>query len=61
MRLVLADINADDLAHVEDDLRSAGTTVHVRTDVSKAEDVENLARKTVDTFTYSTLSIPGGL
>jgi NAD(P)-dependent dehydrogenase (short-subunit alcohol dehydrogenase family) len=51
MKLVLADVNAADLARTESELRAAGATVvGVRTDVSKAEDVEALARRTLQAY-----------
>ena len=51
MKLVLADVNAADLARAEAELRAAGAAViGVRTDVSKAEDVEALAARTLEAF-----------
>ncbi len=51
MALVLADIEEPALDQAADELRASGARVlPVRTDVSKAEDVEALARKTLDTF-----------
>jgi len=51
MKVVLADIEEETLAKVENELTSIGATVLVvRTDVSKASDVEELAQKTLDTF-----------
>jgi NAD(P)-dependent dehydrogenase (short-subunit alcohol dehydrogenase family) len=51
MKVVLADISADDLARVETALKAAGATVlAVPTDVSKSSDVEALAQKTLDAF-----------
>ncbi len=51
MKVVLADIEPEALAEAEADLRTKGATVlAVETDVSKAEDVEALARKTIDAF-----------
>lgn len=51
MQLVLADVNAADLARTESELRAAGAAViGVRTDVSKAEDVEALAARTLEAF-----------
>ena len=51
MKVVLADIEAEALAQTENELKSLGATVlSVLTDVSKAEDVENLAQKTIDAF-----------
>ncbi len=51
MKVVLADIEKDALNQTEEELRSSGTRViSVRTDVSNSEDIEKLARKTIDTF-----------
>ncbi|HEY8101459.1 MAG TPA: SDR family NAD(P)-dependent oxidoreductase [Burkholderiaceae bacterium] len=51
MKVVLAGINEENLAKVERDLKARGATVmSVRTDVSKKEDVEALAQKTLDAF-----------
>ena len=51
MKVVVADIEEDTLAQTEGDLRAAGATVvAVRTDVSKASDVEALAQKTLGAF-----------
>jgi NAD(P)-dependent dehydrogenase (short-subunit alcohol dehydrogenase family) len=51
MKVVLADIEESTLAEVEKDIKAMGTsTLAVRTDVSKADDVKALARKTLDTF-----------
>jgi NAD(P)-dependent dehydrogenase (short-subunit alcohol dehydrogenase family) len=51
MNIVLADINAADLARAEAAMRAGGAQViGVRTDVSRAEDVEALAAKTLDAF-----------
>ncbi len=51
MRIVLADIQTDALAQAERELRDAGAEVlAVQTDVSKAEQVEALARRTLDTY-----------
>ena len=51
MAVVLADIETEPLAKLETDLRAIGATVlAVRTDVSNAADVENLAAQTVETF-----------
>jgi len=51
MKVVLAGINENTLRAVEMDLKEKGATaLVVRTDVSKPEDVESLARKTLDTF-----------
>jgi len=51
MKLVLADVEATALAQTEQELQSTGaTTIAVRTDVSKAKDVEELAQKTLRAF-----------
>jgi NADP-dependent 3-hydroxy acid dehydrogenase YdfG len=51
MKVVLADIEEAALAQTEKEMRAAGGTVlAVRTDVSKANEVEALARKTLDSF-----------
>ncbi len=51
MKVVLADINKEDLATAEAELTATGATVlTVPTDVSKAGDVEALARKTLEAF-----------
>jgi NAD(P)-dependent dehydrogenase (short-subunit alcohol dehydrogenase family) len=51
MRVVLADVEKEALVRTEKEMRAAGATVlAVRTDVSKPEDVEALARKTLDSF-----------
>lgn len=51
MAVVIADIEEEPLAKLEADLRTKGATVlAVRTDVSNADDVENLAAQTVDTY-----------
>jgi NAD(P)-dependent dehydrogenase (short-subunit alcohol dehydrogenase family) len=51
MKVVLADIEEEALAKAESEMNAEGATViAVRTDVSKAEDVEALAKKTVDAF-----------
>jgi len=51
MRVVLADIEAPALAQAEAELRNAGANVlAVRTDVSRAGDVEALAQKTLDAY-----------
>jgi NAD(P)-dependent dehydrogenase (short-subunit alcohol dehydrogenase family) len=51
MKVVLADINAADLAEAETQLKgSGGTVLTVRTDVSKRGDVEALAQKTLEAF-----------
>ena len=49
--VVLADIEEEPLAELEIDLKRKGATVlSVKTDVSKATDVENLAEQTYDAF-----------
>jgi NAD(P)-dependent dehydrogenase (short-subunit alcohol dehydrogenase family) len=51
MKVVLADIEADPLAQAEKELKDLGATVlPVLVDVSKAEEVEILAKKTLDAF-----------
>ncbi|MBI5283799.1 MAG: SDR family NAD(P)-dependent oxidoreductase [Chloroflexi bacterium] len=51
MNVVLADIEAGALARAESEMKASGATVlAVVTDVSKAADVEALARKTIDAF-----------
>jgi NAD(P)-dependent dehydrogenase (short-subunit alcohol dehydrogenase family) len=51
MKVVLADIDKKALAQAEKELKSAGASVMaVMTDVSKAEDVQALAKKTLDKF-----------
>src|SRR5690606_23561637 len=51
MKLVLADIQADALAATASELQARGVElVAERVDVSKAEDVERLARRTKETF-----------
>ena len=51
MKVVLADIEKDALLAAEEELKSKGVDViSVLTDVSKIEDVENLAQKTIDKF-----------
>lgn len=51
MKVVLAGINAGTLSAAEEKLKPTGATVlSVRTDVSKREDVEALAQKTLDAF-----------
>lgn len=51
MKVVLAGINAENLAAAEEKLKSTGATLlSVRTDVSKREDVEALAQKTLGAF-----------
>ena len=51
MKVVLADVEKEPLAKLEADLNAKGATVlAVRTDVSKASEVENLAAQTLDAF-----------
>lgn len=51
MKVVLADINKEGLASAVDELEATGATVlAVPTDVSKADDIEHLAKITVDNF-----------
>lgn len=51
MRIVLADVEELALSNAESELRNMGTKViGVLTDVSNAEDVERLARKSIETF-----------
>jgi len=51
MKIVAVDIEKDALKQTEEELKSSGTDViSVLTDVSKAEDIEKLAQKTIDAF-----------
>jgi NAD(P)-dependent dehydrogenase (short-subunit alcohol dehydrogenase family) len=51
MKVVLAGVNEENLLKVEKALKERGATVmSVRTDVSKADDVQALADKTLDAF-----------
>jgi NAD(P)-dependent dehydrogenase (short-subunit alcohol dehydrogenase family) len=51
MRVVVADVEASALASAERELRAGGADVlAVRTDVSKAEEVDTLAARTVESF-----------
>ena len=51
MKVVLAGINEDTLGNAEEKLRFTGATLlSIRTDVSKREDIEALAQKTLDAF-----------
>jgi len=51
MNVVLAGINEDTLKKAEKDIKKTGaTTLVVKTDVSKATDVETLAKKTLEKF-----------
>jgi len=51
MKIVLADFDEPTLIAVESEMKATGATVlAVKTDVSKAADVENLARQTIESF-----------
>lgn len=51
MKVVLADVEASAMARTAKELSAAGVTLlAVPTDVSKANEVENLARKTLESF-----------
>jgi NAD(P)-dependent dehydrogenase (short-subunit alcohol dehydrogenase family) len=51
MKVVLADVEENALAQAERNIKEMGvTTLAVKTDVSKAEDVKSLADKTLDRF-----------
>jgi NAD(P)-dependent dehydrogenase (short-subunit alcohol dehydrogenase family) len=51
MKVVLADINKEGLASAEAELKAAGATVlSIPTDVSKASDIETIARRTMEEF-----------
>ena len=51
MKVVLADIEKDPLEKAEEELKASGTEViSVLTDVSKSDNIENLAKKTIDAF-----------
>jgi len=51
MKVVLADIEKDALNQTEEELKASGADViSVLTDVSKSENIEKLAQKTIDTF-----------
>jgi NAD(P)-dependent dehydrogenase (short-subunit alcohol dehydrogenase family) len=51
MKLVVADIEKDALNQTEEELKSSGTDViSVLVDVSKLEDIERLAQKTIERF-----------
>jgi NAD(P)-dependent dehydrogenase (short-subunit alcohol dehydrogenase family) len=51
MKVVIADVEEDSLAELESDLKAKGATVlAVKTDVSNAKEVEDLAARTLDTF-----------
>ena len=51
MKVVVADIEKDALNQTEEELKASGIEViSVLTDVSKSENIEQLAQKTIDTF-----------
>ena len=51
MKLVLADVEETALAQTQQELQATGaTTIAVQADVSKAEDVEALAQKALNSF-----------
>src|SRR4051812_44923133 len=51
MKVVLADVEVESLAKAEAGMKAAGATVlAVRTDVSRARDIEALAQRTLDAF-----------
>ena len=51
MKIILADVEKTALDKVESQLRSKGAeVVSIQTDVSKANEVEKLAKKTLDIF-----------
>ena len=51
MKVVLADVELDALATTEQELKATGAEViAVPTDVSRLEDIQNLATRTIDTF-----------
>ena len=51
MKVVLADIEKDALNQTEEELKASGVDViSVLTDVSKSENIEKLAQKTIDAF-----------
>ena len=51
MKVVLADIEKDALNQTEEELKGKGVEViSVLTDVSKSENIENIAQKTIDAF-----------
>jgi NAD(P)-dependent dehydrogenase (short-subunit alcohol dehydrogenase family) len=51
MKVVLAGINESNLVKVESELKArGGTAISVRTDVSRRQDVEVLAQRTLETF-----------
>lgn len=51
MKIVLADVEQEELAKTKSEMQTNGATVlAVQTDVSRFRDVENLAEKTLDSF-----------
>ncbi len=51
MKVVIADIDEEALFSAEKELKElGGRVVAVLTDVSKAEDIENLAKRTIDAY-----------
>jgi NAD(P)-dependent dehydrogenase (short-subunit alcohol dehydrogenase family) len=51
MNIVIADIEEDPLNTAKEELQATGASVTaIKTDVSKAEDVETLAKETIETF-----------
>ncbi|GAH85213.1 unnamed protein product, partial [marine sediment metagenome] len=51
MKVVLVDIEKDALNQTEEELKASGLDViSVLTDVSKSENIEKLAQKTIDAF-----------
>jgi NAD(P)-dependent dehydrogenase (short-subunit alcohol dehydrogenase family) len=51
MNVVLADVNGDDLIKTESELKAlGGMVIGVKTDVSKRNEMEHLAKKALDTF-----------
>lgn len=57
MKVVLADVEVEPLAKTESSMKASGATVlAVKTDVSRATDVEDLAQKTLEAFGMSTCS-----
>ncbi len=51
MKVVLADVEVEPLAKTESSMKASGATVlAVKTDVSRATDVEDLAQKTLEAF-----------
>jgi NAD(P)-dependent dehydrogenase (short-subunit alcohol dehydrogenase family) len=51
MNIVIADIEEDPLDTAREELQAIGVSVTaIKTDVSKAEDVETLAKETIETY-----------